>query len=152
MSEYELPQNMPKWMIDHTVQYLEDPDAAHMWDSTVAGGTGPLQTLLLIHTGAKSGKQRALPLLYQKIGDAYVIIASKGGAPAHPSWYLNLVANPDCEIRVGSKALHVRARTTDGAERQSMWDQMAEFYPPYTDYRERAGERVIPVIALEERA
>lgn len=94
----KLPDQMPKWMKDHVELYLSDPDKAHLWDSTIGGGPGPLPTLLLIARGAKTGKLRPLPLLYQEIDGKYVIIGSKGGAPTHPGWYLNLKANPECEI------------------------------------------------------
>src|ERR1044072_5003168 len=102
--DLEMPAGgLPQWITDHVKLYLSDPEAAHMWDSRVAGGPGPLPTLLLIARGAKSGKLRPLPLLYREVDGKYVIIASKGGAPTHPGWYVNLRENPDCEIRVGRK-------------------------------------------------
>lgn len=122
-----------------------------MWDSSMAGGKGLLPTLLLITRGRKSGEEKMLPLIYKQIDNAYVIIASKGGAPAHPAWYLNLQAAPDCEIQVGTERHLVRARDVEGAERTTLWDQMAEIYPPYNDYKTYAGSRVIPVVALDPR-
>ena len=92
-----------------------------------------------------------LPLIYKKIGESYVIIASKGGAPAHPVWYLNLKADPNCEIRVGANIMQVTARDAEGGERDDMWAQMAEVYPPYNAYQKSAGDRKIPVVALEVR-
>ena len=80
-----------------------------MWDSSVLGGPGPLPTLVLTTTGRKSGEPRPAPLIYGEAGDSYVIIASKGGLPTHPIWYLNLEANPNCELMVGSKAVTARA-------------------------------------------
>ena len=152
MSEIELPANLPRWIADHIRLYLSDPERAHLWDSTAAGGTGPLPTLLLTSTGRRSGEPRMLPLIYGEADGNYVIIASKGGAPAHPAWYLNLVANPDCEIRVGPKHFRARARTAEGAEREKLWEQMAGIYPPYRDYQQRTGDRVIPVVVLEVSA
>ena len=146
-----IPDNMPAWIREHVELYLSDPEKAHMWDASMAGGEGVLPTLLLITRGRKSGEEKMLPLIYKKVGDAHVIIASKGGAPAHPAWYLNLVAEPDCEIRVGSESYVVRARTAEGAEREDMWGQLAEVYPPYNAYQQSAGDRVIPVVALEGR-
>ena len=90
-----------------------------------------------------------LPLIYKKVGDAYVIIASKGGAPTHPAWYLNLVAEPHCQIRVGKENMAVTARDAAGAEREDLWGQLAEVYPPYNDYQKTAGDRTIPVVVLE---
>ena len=116
--EFEkLPEAMPKWIKDHVALYLSDPEKAHLWDSTIGGGLGPLPTLLLIARGAKSGKLRPLPLLYQEMDGKYVVIGSKGGAPTHPGWYVNLKANPECEIRVGEQRSRARARTASGDER-----------------------------------
>lgn len=140
---------LPGWIRAHIDLYLSDPDAAHMWDATVGGGTGPVPTLLLVMTGRKSGATRMLPLIYREIEGRFVVIASKGGAPEHPSWYLNLVAHPECEIRCGSSIHRVRARTVEGETRRRYWDAMVEIYAPYEDYRVRAGDREIPVVALE---
>ncbi len=147
----DLPANMPDWISDHIEQYLSDPEAAHMWDSSALGGPGILPTLLLITKGRKSGEQKMLPLIYKKVGNAYVIVASKGGAPAHPAWYLNLRADAGCEIKVGALDLVVTARDAEGDERQALWDQLAEVYPPYNAYQKTAGDRVIPVVVLEPR-
>jgi len=144
-----LPAGMPKWLRDHVELYLSDPDKAHLWDSTIGGGPGPLPTLLLIARGAKSGKLRPLPLLYQEMDGRYVIIGSKGGAPTHPGWYVNLKVNPECEIRIGSKRMHARARTASGDERTRGWNKMAAMYPPYNEYQKRAASRQIPVVVLE---
>ena len=153
MSEKEefekLPEAMPKWIRDHVELYLSDPDKARMWDMTIVGGPGPLPTLLLIARGAKSGKLRPMPLLYQEMDGKYVVIGSKGGEPTHPGWYVNLRANPECEIRVGSKRMRARVRTAGGDERTRAWKKMAEMYPRYDDHQKRAGSRQIPVVVLE---
>ncbi len=96
----------------------------------------------------KSGKDRPLPLIYRKIGDDYVIIASKGGAPARPSWFLNLRVEPNCVIHVGPEQFKARARVAEGDERGAKWAALAEIYPPYEDYQVRAGERQIPIVVL----
>ena len=145
-----LPAGMPKWISDHIDLYLTDPEAAHMWDATKGGGTGLLPTLLLVTRGRKSGEERMLPLIYRQVGDAFVIIASKGGAPAHPSWYLNLKANPDCEIRVGKDIYQATAREAEGDERKVLWNKLVEIYAPYVDYQNRT-DRSIPVIVLEPK-
>jgi deazaflavin-dependent oxidoreductase (nitroreductase family) len=146
----EMPgAGMPKFITDHVQLYLSDPEKAHMWDATVAGGPGPLPTLLLIARGAKSGKRRPLPLLYHEMDGRYVVIGSKGGAPKHPGWYINLKAHPECEIRVGSKRMRARARTASGEERARAWAKMADLFPPYEDYQKRAASRQIPVVILE---
>jgi proline iminopeptidase len=88
-------------------------------------------------------------LIYGETGDGYVVIASKGGLPNHPIWYLNLQANPACELMVGPKRVAARARVAEGEERERLWKQMAEIYPPYDEYQERAGARTIPVVVLD---
>ncbi|MDP6564813.1 MAG: nitroreductase/quinone reductase family protein [Alphaproteobacteria bacterium] len=150
----EVPQGLPQWITDHIKLYLEDPEKAHMWDASLGSGgtTGLLTTLLLISKGRKSGQDRPLPLIYRKIGDDYVIIASKGGAPAHPSWFLNLEAEPNCVIHVGPEKYRAKARVAEGDERAAKWQAMAEIYAPYDDYQVRAGERQIPVVVLEVQA
>ena len=103
----DLSVKRPDWITQHIELYRSDPEAAHMWDSSALGGPGVLPTLLLITKGRKSGETKYLPLIYKKVGDAYVIVASKGGAPSHPAWYLNLKAESDCEIKVGALDLEV---------------------------------------------
>ena len=151
MSDLEIPTDLPGWITDHIRLYLEDPEKAHLWDASLAGGEGVLPTLLLITTGRRSGRKRPLPLIYKQVGNDYVIIASKGGAPAHPSWYLNLLAHPDCEIHVGARQMQAVTRTAEGAERERLWAELAEIYPPYDDYQRYAGNRQIPVVVLERR-
>ena len=136
------------WIAEHIELYRSDPEKAHMWDSKSAGGSGLLPTLLLTTIGRKSGEARSLPLIYGTVGDSYVIIASKAGMATHPVWYLNLEAEPECEIMVGTKAVSARARVVKGEERDRIWAQMAEVYPPYLDYA-KATERKIPVVVLD---
>ncbi|MFV2089044.1 MAG: nitroreductase family deazaflavin-dependent oxidoreductase [Pseudomonadales bacterium] len=145
----ELPENLPKWIADHIKLYREDPEKAHMWDAGMAGGSGMLPTLLLTTVGRKSGDPRPLPLIYKKVGDNYVIIASKGGAPAHPAWFLNLEATPACQVQVATVEMTATARVAEGAEREDLWAQLAEVYPPYNAYQSSAGDRQIPVVVLE---
>lgn len=149
----DIPDTLPKWISDHIDLYLTDPEKAHYWDTSLAGGDGTLlPTLLLITKGRKSQQDKMLPLIYKQTGNAYIVIASKGGAPMHPAWYLNLKAHPDCGIRVGKDQHLVRARDAEGDERAGLWTQMAEIYPPYDDYQRYAGDRTIPVVVLEPRA
>ena len=132
----------------HIELYRRDPEKAHMWNS---GEAGVVPTLLLTTTGRKSGEPRALPLIYGESDGRYVVIASRGGTPTHPVWYLNLEANPECELQLGAKHVRARARVAGGAERERLWKQMAAIYPPYDDYQQRAGARTIPVVVLEPR-
>jgi deazaflavin-dependent oxidoreductase (nitroreductase family) len=149
MSEISIPDYLPDWIRNHVRRYLESDGAdGHMWDSSVAGGSGPVPTLLLTTRGRKSGEPRLLPLIYGKADGGYVIIASKGGAPSHPAWYLNLAAHPEVDVQVAADRFKATARVATGDERSALWSQMVELYPPYTAYQERT-EREIPVVVLE---
>lgn len=138
---------MPDWIQQHLALYREDPEAGHMWDSTVVGGPGKLPCLLLTTTGRKSGKKRTLPLLYGKDDGDFVIIASKGGAPNHPAWYLNLRDNPQVEVQVAADSFRARAETIEGERRQKLWDLMVEIWPDYKNYQQKT-DRQIPVVVL----
>jgi len=105
-------------------------------------------TLILTTTGRRSGQPRDTPLIYGRDGERYVVIASQGGAPAHPGWYHNLEADPDAEIQVWDEAIPVRARTADGDERERLWRLMNDIWPDYDAYQTRT-ERRIPVVVLE---
>lgn len=148
MSENNAPAELPGWISDHIDLYLEDPDKGHDWDSSPIGGPGVLPCLLLTTKGRKSGQPRMVPLIYIKVDAGYVVIGSKGGAPAHAAWYLNLVSQPECEIRVRHDRFKVAAHTAEGEERETLWQQMAKIYPPYNDYQ-AATDRTIPVVILE---
>jgi proline iminopeptidase len=149
MAEPSVPPGLPSWIADHIRRYRESNGKdGHLWDSTVAGGKGMIPTLLLTTTGRKSGRRQVLPLIYGKSGKNYVIVASKGGAPAHPGWYVNLKAQPEVDVQVAADKFVARARTATGAERTKLWKQMADLYPPYDDYQRRT-QREIPVVVLE---
>jgi len=148
MSKNDETSALPDWVNDHIKRYKEDPDTGHNWDSTSVGGPGVLPVLLLTTMGRKTGKERTLPLIYGRTDAAYVIIASKGGAPRHPAWFLNLRSQPVCEIQVAHDHFNVRARVAKGTERQGLWEKLANIYPPYDDYQ-GATSRQIPVVVLE---
>lgn len=141
--------SLPDWIQNHIDQYEADPDKGHMWDSSVVGGPGPLPCLLLTTTGRKSGKSRTLPLLYAKHDLGHVIIASKGGAPAHPAWYLNLSANATVDVQVAHDKFKAKAETVpEGELRDQLWEIMAEIWPSYNEYQAKT-ERKIPVVLLK---
>jgi deazaflavin-dependent oxidoreductase (nitroreductase family) len=94
------------------------------------------------------GREIHFPLFYGEDGKNYIIVASKGGAPQHPNWYRNLVANPEVEVQVGTRKLRAKARTATGAERDKLWEKALKFWPPYADYAKKT-ERQIPVVLLE---
>lgn len=108
--------------------------------------------LLLHHFGAKTGTERVAPLVYQDLGEAKAIFASKGGAPTNPDWYHNLVAHPDVTIEVGTETVDVRARVAEGDERDQIWKRQKTEVRQFADYEDRARPtREIPVIVLEPR-
>jgi deazaflavin-dependent oxidoreductase (nitroreductase family) len=106
-------------------------------------------TVLLTHTGARSGKRRTTPLLYFTDGEDVVLIASKGGADSHPAWYFNLKANPEVEASTDGRPEPYLAREATGEERQRLWNLAATLYSGYDDYQEKArAHRTIPVVVL----
>src|SRR5215213_7444401 len=111
------------------------------------GGTS---TLLLTTKGRKSGEPRTTPLIYGTAGDAYVVVASKGGADEPPGWYVNLEADPDVEVQVRDDAFPARARVATPEEKPALWQQMIGEWPYYEDYQ-RKTDREIPIVVLERR-
>ena len=97
--------------------------------------------LLLTHRGARSGASRTNPLAYFRDGDAYVIVASKGGAPTNPDWYHNLLANPDATIEVGTDELPVTARPADQRERDRLWSMITSTNPAFAEYEDETDGR-----------
>lgn len=106
--------------------------------------------MLLTVTGRKTGRKLTVPLLYLRDGDRVVVVASKGGMDAHPLWYLNLVANPDVEVEIGTEVRAMRAATADDAERAALWPKLVAMYRDYDDYQARTA-RTIPVVVLTPR-
>lgn len=136
------------WIKEHIDLFKSDPEKAHYF--APAGQGDPMPSLLLTATGRKTGQKHALPLIYGKAGNRFVIVASRGGAPDHPGWYKNLKAHPDAEIQVVRDHYKVRARDAEGAERAELWALMTKIFPPYDDYARLAdGHREIPVVVLE---
>ena len=103
---------------------------------------------LLTTTGAKSGEPRTIPLAYSRDGDDYVVTASKGGAPTHPAWYFNLLADPTATLEVDLESITVRASVAEGAERQRLWDQHVAIHTGIGEYPSKT-DRIIPVVVLE---
>lgn len=126
---------------EHVRRYQEtDGEVGHEWEGTV--------TLLLTTVGRRSGKERTTPLIYQPEGDAYVVVASKGGADDHPAWYKNLQANPEVKVQVKGNKFTARARTATPEEKPSLWRKMTSVWPQYDEYQQKTS-RDIPVVVLE---
>ncbi|MFL5675351.1 MAG: nitroreductase family deazaflavin-dependent oxidoreductase [Chloroflexota bacterium] len=110
------------------------------------------QVLILTTIGAKTGEPRETPLAYTRDGNRIVIVASKGGAPAHPAWYHNVVAHPSVTVEVDGERFEATARVvSDEAERRRLYDGQAAVHPSFRDY-EAKTDRVIPVIVLQRKA
>jgi deazaflavin-dependent oxidoreductase (nitroreductase family) len=132
------------WVAEHIRGYIEtDGRKGHRWRGVT--------TLLLTTRGRKSGKLRRTALIYERDGDRYVVVASKGGAKTHPSWYLNLVENPEVEVQVGADKFAARALIATAEEKPRLWGLMTSIWPDYDSYQART-ERAIPVIILERLA
>jgi deazaflavin-dependent oxidoreductase (nitroreductase family) len=114
----------------------------------VGGGFDGAPMLLLHTTGAKSGKARVNPVVYQADDGHYVVFASKAGAPSDPDWFRNITANPDVTIEVGDRTIPVHARVAEGDERERLWSKQKELMPGFAEYEQKAG-RTIPVVVLE---
>jgi len=115
------------------------------------GGNFSGAPLLLLHTiGARSGKERVNPLMYQDLGGSVAVFATRGGAPTDPDWYHNLVANPGVTAEIGTETRRFHARTAIGAERDRIWTKQKRDYPGFARY-ESQTDRVIPVVILEPR-
>ena len=127
---------------EHVRRYREtDGEEGHIWRE---GST----VLLLTTKGRKTGNETTTPLIYATDGDNPVIVASKGGAPEHPGWYLNLEKNPEAEVQILGDVFRVRARTAEGEERERLWEVVNEVWPHYAEYQEKT-DRVLPVVVLE---
>jgi deazaflavin-dependent oxidoreductase (nitroreductase family) len=126
---------------EHTRRYKETGgQEGHDWQGT--------QTLLLTTKGRKSGEPRELPLIYAPWNDAYLIVASKGGADQPPAWYLNLQADPEVEVQVKGDRFKARARTATPEEKAEMWPVMTKEWPAYDEYQQKT-DRDIPIVVLE---
>ena len=134
---------------DHLRLYAEDPEKAHIWDASSYGGPGPRPTVLLTTRGRRSGADRVVPLVYGRSGEQVVVVASKGGAPSHPAWFLNLEADPRCHVQVAREHFDGVARVANADERGALWSLMLEIHPEYDDYQARSKDREIPVVVIE---
>jgi deazaflavin-dependent oxidoreductase (nitroreductase family) len=107
-----------------------------------------LPVIVVTSRGAKSGKLRKNPLMRVEHDGTYAVIASKGGAPKHPVWYYNLVADPHVEVQDGPLKQDMVAREITGDEKTQWWERAVAAYPPYAEYQAKT-DRVIPVFVLE---
>lgn len=125
---------------EHIDRYrATDGEEGYLWNGATA--------LLLTTTGRKSGEARTSALIFAQDGDDYLVVASMGGAPQHPSWYFNLTANPNAEVQVKGHHIPVTARTASDDEKPRLWRIVTEQWPNYDVYQTRT-DRPIPVVVL----
>jgi deazaflavin-dependent oxidoreductase (nitroreductase family) len=129
------------WVAEHTRKYVETGgEDGYMWRGH--------PTIVLTTTGRKSGDLRRNALIFGRDGDDYILVASYGGRPSHPLWYLNLTADPSVTIQDRTAIVHGVAETEpEGADRDRLWDQMVAIYPPYAEYQAKT-ERRIPIVRV----
>ena len=144
-----MTQNQPEeiidspsaWVASHIKGYVESQGkVGHEWNG--------ITTLLLTTRGRKTGKLRRTALIYGRDGDRYIVVASTGGAPKHPAWYLNLAANPNVILQVEADVFKGRARTATVEEKPALWRMMASIFPQYDSYQTKT-KRLIPVVIIE---
>lgn len=116
----------------------------------IGAGSAGMPILLLTTTGRKTGRRRTTPLLYVTDGENIVVVASNGGRPRHPQWWLNLEKNPEAEVQMRHQKRQVRAEETIGEERDRLWRLVVGTYPGYEEFQ-RATRRKIPVVVLRPR-
>ncbi len=148
MSNIREPANIPDFVLDHVRRYVGSEGAdGHLWDSTGYGDHGMIPSLLLTTTGCKTGELMRVPLIYAEVEGNFVVVASRGGAPTNPAWYLNLSNNPIVEVQVIAEKFRASARTAHAEEREQLWEIMSVIYPTYDELK-KATDRQIPVVVL----
>lgn len=129
-----------EWVSDHIECYVATGgQEGHVFHGATA--------LLLTTTGRSSGQQRRTALYYVPDGDRWIVVASSGGAPSHPAWYLNLLADPHCTVQVLDRVVSCVATTAGPSERPRLWEASLENWPPYAEYQTQT-DRQIPVVIL----
>lgn len=127
----------------HVAAYREtNGERGSVWNGATA--------VLVTTKGRKSGEKRTIAIIGKQVGDNFVIIASKGGAPAHPLWYLNILADPNVEIQYMADRWEAVARTAESPEREELWAEACTQWPAFNDYQTRT-ERRIPVVVIEPK-
>jgi deazaflavin-dependent oxidoreductase (nitroreductase family) len=130
-----------KWVADQARLYEES-------DGTEGTDLNGSPCLLLDYQGRRSGDWLRTVLIYGRDGDDYLIVASKGGAPEHPLWYLSLQENPEVHLRVRGERFTARAETLSPQEKARVWPHLLDVYAPYAEYQEKT-DRDIPVVRLK---
>ncbi|MFC4950269.1 nitroreductase/quinone reductase family protein [Pseudonocardia sp. GCM10023141] len=128
------------WVAEHTRTYLAS-------GGTAGHENNGVRTLVLATTGRRTGRPRRTCLIYGRSGDDFVVVASDGGAAADPAWFNNLLADPTVGVQAGTHRFTARASTASAAEREPLWNQMAQIFPLYDEYAQKS-DRTIPIVLL----
>ena len=141
-SEQEIVDSPTEWVAYHIARYVQsNGEDGHIWQG--------VPTLLLTTVGKVSGANRRTALIYGRIGNDYVIVASKGGHPTHPLWYTNLVSHPTVRLQVGAEVFDATATTmAEGSARETAWAEMVRIWPGFAEYQEKTDRR-IPLVQLQ---
>ena len=127
----------------HVKAYIEsNGEVGYIWNG--------VPILLVTTTGRSSGEPRTIPIIFTKYRDSYVIIASSGGAPTHPKWYLNILADPNVKLQVKAETFDAVARTAASPEREIIWQEAVKTWPKYDLYQSRTT-RQIPVVVIDRK-
>ena len=139
--EEEAVDSPTDWVAQHIRDYVQSNGRnGHLFRG--------VPTLLLTTRGRRSGVRRRTALIYGEAGDSYLVIASDGGAPKHPAWYLNLAEDPAVDVQIGAEIFPAWARIASDAEKPLLWQQMTAILPSYNTYQAKAA-RDIPLVILE---
>lgn len=141
MNSNQIIDSPEGWVNKHIREYVaSDGKKGHQFHGT--------PTLLLTTRGRKSGLLRRTALIYGKDGDKFLLVASNGGSKTHPLWYLNLDADPNVQVQVGAEKFSARARTANKKEKPRLWKIMAQVFPKFDVFQQKA-EREIPLVVVE---
>lgn len=136
----EIVDSPTPWVASHIRTYLKTGGAkGHLYHGN--------PTLLLTTRGRRSGRLRRTALIYGEDEGRYLVVASNGGADAHPAWYLNLTADPDVRVQLAADVFPARAHTASPEEKPPLWDRMTSIFPLYAKYQS-AADRDIPLVIL----
>jgi len=135
------------WVAEQVTAY----EASGGTEANTLRDTG-IPIIVMTTIGHKSGKVRKVPLMRVEHEGEYALVASKGGAPAHPGWYHNLVANSTVQMQDGPEPYETTVRLVTGDERAAWWDRSVAVYPPYAEYKDKAGDREIPVFVTAPKS
>ena len=141
MSDSDRQQSWLRYVTDHVDRYVAtDGDDGFEWHGA--------ECIILTTTGRKTGEPRRSPLIRIRDGDRYLVVASMGGSPTHPLWYLNLVADPSVIIQDRAEVHHLTARTASPEEKAELWPKAVAEWPDYDEYQAKT-ERDIPLVICE---